>query len=203
MNPLLNRKPWIGCLWALGLQCAAIGSLSAEDVPLAALRLDADRTRLWAEVSATLHAFTVEATRFSTSEIVVDLDAGRVVSARIAVPVKGLRSGNDRRDRKLRDWLSAGEHPEVYFELDRLERSQGSSIAIGRLGLNGVENVIRAPFEFEQMDGGARIEGAFRIDHREWDLPVIRMILLKVDPVFEVHFELQGVLDPMTQQQSK
>jgi len=174
---------WAACAFAMGSIGSAAGSVPIE--------IDEERSRLEAKVSATLHSFSARVTDF-VAEIEMDEAGKEVRLARLSFRVDDVDTGNDTRNAEMLEWLRAKEHPRISFEMEESEKMEGERRAIGELELAGVRRPIELPFQLDRQNGQVRISGSYLLDHREWDLPVVRKFFLKVDPELDVEFELWG-----------
>lgn len=91
-----------------------------------------------------------------TGTIVFDPAAADNATGTFAFPVTSMRTGNSMRDRHLAgsDWLTADEHPDVTFTLERVQvTEQGPSedridltgTAYGQVSFNGVSQPVESP----------------------------------------------------------
>jgi len=196
MTPLPPRPRRLAALLAIP-PIASLGALGPQNSLAAApLRVDREATEVAATVSATLHQFEAVVRDYQAA-VEIDPDTGSPTSARFAFEPEQLDTGKPRRDREMLEWLGGEEAPAIVFELAEV-RSDGELawVALGHLSLNGVREVVRLPFSLRREGREIRIEGAYLLDHRRWNLPVIRKFLLKVDPELEVRYSLQGTLPP-------
>ncbi|MBI4375051.1 MAG: YceI family protein [Elusimicrobia bacterium] len=96
-------------------------------------------SRLWLEGDSTLHAFKSEATQIhalgaasaaGASEL---LKPGAVKSLKVEVPVDGLRSGDRKLDKNMKEALKGGQYPRIIYEMTRYEVApapQGHGITV-------------------------------------------------------------------------
>lgn len=183
-------KPATASLWlGLALACHS-GAGAAESVAVEVLE---EGSRLEAKVSATLHSFSARVTDFK-AEIELDAAGREVRLARLSFRVDEVDTGNKGRNAEMLKWLGAEDHPQVSFELQKSATVDERRRATGDLRMAGVVREIKFPFELVREDDEVTISGSYRLDHRDWDLPVVRKFFLKVDPELEVQFELRGKL---------
>lgn len=176
--------------------CAALAlgalSLAAADRPL---KLDRARSFVDVDVKATVDSFTGRLEKYQAA-IAVDA-ANRIKSARFEFRFADLKTGKPDRDAKMLDWLGS---PDAagQFELGVLALTpDGQGQANGKLTFHGVTQRIEFPVNVTRANGTFTIKGEVTIDHRHWNLKVIRMMaLLKVDPEVRIRFQMVGDLPP-------
>jgi len=92
-------------------------------------------------------------------------------------------------------WEEYNKYPNSSFILNKLHEQGEKVIAEGMLTLHGIEKGIRFPINVETEGTKWSISGSTVIDHLDWDLPIIKKFVLKVDPNLSVKFHLEGVLN--------
>ncbi|HEY5550448.1 MAG TPA: YceI family protein [Opitutaceae bacterium] len=141
-------------------------------------------------VKATMHSFDA---RVTGGELAVTTDAtGAIATAAFTFPWSGVRTGNDKRDREMLEWVHADEHPNGVFALKTIEMRPAGTFATGTLELNGNSREIEFPVSMEPAGSGLRVSGETAIDHREWGLKQIRKFgLFSVNPTVTVSFKFE------------
>lgn len=159
------------------------------------LTIDKTRSRIEADVKATMDSFTGQLQDYD-AQIAVDPAAGRVTAATVRFRVADFKTGKASRDEKMNDWQDTAHHPDATFTLDKLEpAADGRFRAHGRFTFHGVTQPLDFPVSLIVDHATYAIDGEVPVDTRRFDLPVIRvMAFLKVDPTVRVHFHLQGTL---------
>ena len=173
----------------LALLALAIGSVALRSAPL---RIDQERSRLWAEVKATGHSFEAEVTEFS-ADIEVAAD-GSIDAARVTFAPGAIKTGNDRRDREMREWLESETYPEIEFKLREVRREGERSVGVGELTLHGVTKELELPFVLEMKGEQATLSGSATLNTTDFGLEVISMLFFKVKPELSIEFTLVGEL---------
>jgi polyisoprenoid-binding protein YceI len=155
------------------------------------LKIDRSRSFVDVDVDATKN-FTAHLDAYDI-RVTVD-DAGKIKTAVFTFKFTDLKTGDVERDADMIKWLGGGT-PEGRFELGNLAVSpNGQGQLSGRLTFHGVTERIEFPVEVTKADGLYTMTGETIIDHREWNLKVIRKALLfTVDPEVKVRFKLMGV----------
>jgi len=90
---------------------------SAADASLRTATVDSSRSRIDYFGSAVAHDWRGTSLRLS-GRVQVDADTPARSRVRLSVPVASFDSGNNRRDRKMRETLDAAQHPTVRFQTD-------------------------------------------------------------------------------------
>jgi polyisoprenoid-binding protein YceI len=167
-------------------------------LPLAAfaaerpLKVDRSRSFVDVDVNATKN-FTAHLDRYE-AKLTVD-DAGRIKTAVFTFKFADLKSGNDQRDADMMKWLG-GNDAEGRFELGNLAVTpDGQGQASGRLTFHGVTDRVEFPINLTKAGGDYTITAEPTIDYRNWNLKVIRKVLLfTVSPEVKIRFKLTGTL---------
>jgi polyisoprenoid-binding protein YceI len=145
-------------------------------------------------VKSTVISFDAHLVDFDVA-IALDPENGKVESAVFHADLSALKTGRADRDHNMQVWLQTNEFPQVAFELEAVDRGpNGSLTARGRLKLHGQAHDIRFPVSVADSLGSATIDGTATLDTQDYGLPIIRFLVLTVDPVVQVHIHLQGSL---------
>ena len=106
-----------------------------------------------------------------------------------------MKTGRADRDHNMLGWLQTNQFPQVIFELRTVDRGpDGALTAHGRFQLHGQLHDLSFPVTVTVGRGVTTIDGVATLDTRDFGLPIIRFLVLTVDPVVHVHFHLQGSL---------
>jgi polyisoprenoid-binding protein YceI len=181
------KRPLPRILLLLGLATSVV-------VARPTLSVEPARSSVSVDVRATGDSFTATLTGF-TAAIALD-DANTVPStATVSFQVADLKTGNDKRDRKMNAWFESDRFPQGLFQLQQLTR-EGSSDryrAAGVLTLHGQAKAVVFPLTIVPSADAWSFDGEAVIDTRDFGLPIIRMFgLLTVDPQVKVRFHLQA-----------
>ena len=142
-------------------------------------------------VKATLDPFTVTVTDGRLT-VATDHAAGTVSAASYGFEWKNANTGSEKRDREMREWVGADEHPGGMFTLTSFTDKDGGHVATGTLELRGTAREISFPVSVEKTDGGTRFSAEVMIDHREWGLKQFRKFgILSVNPKVTVRFKFE------------
>ena len=108
---------------------------------------------------------------------------------KVTVPAASLRTGIDLRDRHLREkYLQAAQYPNIQLEAQRSALKQppaGGSVtaeADGTLSMHGKSKTVRFKYTAQHEGGRIKVEGALRIDIRDFGIEVPSYLGLKVKP---------------------
>ncbi len=176
---------------------ALLFSLSVASGLLAArqpLGIDPANSTLSIDVRATGDSFTATLANF-TATVAVDAIDPSASTGGVSFRVADIKTGNDKRDRKMNGWFETDRFPEGQFKLSQLIRDGSSDRyrASGILTLHGKEKAVEFPVTIVPSATTWTLEGEAVIDTRDFGLPVIRMFgLLTVDPQVKVRFHLQA-----------
>ena len=145
-------------------------------------------------VKSTLYSFVAHLEDFDVA-ITLNPENGRVESTAFHADLSAVKTGLAARDHNMSVWLQTNEFPRVVFELGAVDRGpNGVLTARGRFQLHGQMHDIHFPVTVTANRGLATIDGTATLDTRDFGLPIIRFLVLTVDPEVQVQFHLQGSL---------
>lgn len=173
------------------LTCALLAVTLARAAPVEAT-VEPVKSYIRVQVSASPpHQFTCELTGFDL-ELRLDPEAHSISASTLTFPFEKLVSGNAKRDRKMNKWMEVAQHPDIQFKLDNIAQTAEGTRAQGMLRMHGVEQAIEFPCEWKAAQGVFSIDGHYTLDHRQWGLPKIRLLVFTVKPELEISFHLEG-----------
>lgn len=177
---------------SLALLLAFAGAVvAAADQPLA---INSAHSTIEVAVKATMDSFTGRLAAYDL-RMRADPATGAITATSLGFRFADLQTGNPKRDAAMLAWIGAA-HPDGRFELTRLEAGAGARLqAHGNLTLHGVTRPIEFPVAVTTDRSVYALDGEVTVDHRQFDIPIIRlMLVLKVNPLVQVRFHLQGAL---------
>jgi polyisoprenoid-binding protein YceI len=193
----INMRPFATTLRSSGARLLAAAILA---LPLATkangvlLVLDRAESHVDIAVQATFNSFVARLEDFDVA-IMLDPESSRVESTAFHANLAAVKTGRADRDHNMNVWLQTNEFPQVVFELGAVERGpNGALTARGRVQLHGQQHDVSFPLTITVSRGLTTIDGTATLDTRDFGLPIIRFLLLTVEPVVHVHFHLQGSL---------
>jgi polyisoprenoid-binding protein YceI len=191
------RKPKMAILRSCGVHLLAAAILAlplATRAEGALFVLDRSESHVDIAVKATLGSFVAHLEDFNVA-ITLDPESGKVETTVFHADLSAVKTGRTDRDHNMSEWLQTKEFPQVVFELREVDRgSKGALTALGQFQLHGQWHEIRFPVTVSVNRGLAVINGTVTLDTKDFGLPIIRFLVLTVDPVVQVHFHLQGSL---------
>lgn len=158
------------------------------------LDVDSANSSLSVDVRATGDSFSATLKTFAVAVALDDADP-TAATAQVSFRVADIKTGNDKRDRKMNGWFEADRFPEGQFKLSQLVRDGSSDRyrASGVLTLHGKEKAVEFPVTIVPSATAWSLDGEAVIDTRDFGLPIIRMFgLFTVDPQVKVRFHLQA-----------
>ena len=168
-----------------------VSRVLAAEVPL---QIDKEHSHIEAEVKSTLDNFSAKLTAYNAT-ILADPANQQIRSAQLKFRFADLNTGKEKRDDEMRHWEQIDQFPDCVYVLDALLPAAGSTFnARGKLTLHGVTKEITflVTLVFKSPDS-CTIDAELPIDTRDYGLPIIRNFgLLKVNPVLQVKFHLEG-----------
>lgn len=109
----------------------------------------------------------------ASGKLSVDTAAPAATTGTIAVAVASLRTGNTTRDGHLQsaDWLDAGKHPNITFEIKSVRLDDASPLVdgapgrkgtvTGRLTIKGTARTVTAPIVVQYMAASEKLKKAY------------------------------------------
>ncbi|CAM3039260.1 YceI family protein [Rariglobus hedericola] len=155
------------------------------------LAIDPGQSHIEIAVKATAASFTGKLDAYTA---VIAVESGHVTSATFTFNFADVRTGKEARDEAMNEWQETPKYPKAGFTLKSIDTAaDGKLTARGVLTLHNVARAIAFPLSITSDQKIYAIDGHAVFDTRDFGLPIIRKFgLLKVDPLVEVHFHLQG-----------
>jgi polyisoprenoid-binding protein YceI len=174
------------------LAAAILGFPLATKADGALFVLDRSESHVDIAVKATLGSFVARLEDFNVA-ITLDPESGQVEATSFHAALSAVKTGREDRDHNMSEWLRTIEFPQVVFELSAMDRGpNGALTARGQLQLHGQRREIRFPVTVSVSRELTVIDGTATLDTRDFGLPIVRFLVLTVDPVVQVHIHLQG-----------
>ena len=154
--------------------------------------VDQAKSHIQVDVKATGHKFSGNLEKYTLR---ISGDAGSLTPKSVALKWNfvDLLTGNPKRDGKMLEWLEHGSHSTGTFDLSSFSRkADGTMMAEGKLAFHGVSKTISFPVTTERKGDELTVTGEASINHQDFDLEIIRMLVLTVNPVVKVRFKLVG-----------
>ena len=194
---------------ASALVLAAVLFLDAEPTaapPPGRYVIDAAHSTIAWELPATLHTVHGKVPELSGFiDIEEEASGGRVARGRVAVKAAAMTTGNDSRDRKMRDeTLETSRFPEIVFELHsvavewaRIRPNEAASARVqGDLSVHGQSVSLAVPVRVEISEGGVLVSGAFDLRWKAFGLKDPSFAFVTVREPMKVSFRLRAVPAP-------
>lgn len=151
-------------------------------------------------LSSTMHAspshdFTSIAQDYHC-DIEIDPETLTITKAFCSFKFTDLNSGKKSRDEKMCKWMNVEKFPEASFVMTDIESEANTDvqIATGKFKMHGVVKEIRIPFTVARIGEYIQIEGTTEIDHKDWGLKQVRLLLFSVDTKLRPYFRIKGTL---------
>jgi polyisoprenoid-binding protein YceI len=176
-----------------------LSSLTATLLPLtqahaAALTLDPKQSKIEVAVTATVDSFVGQLEKYQ-ADINCTPTAHLPTTASVTFDFKDLKTGNPSRDTEMLGWLDYKNNPAGSFMLNNWKTLGTNHWAEGALTIHGVKKIIAMPVTITVTGANWNIAGSADINYRDYDLPIIRkMLLLTVAPHLHITFNLTGTL---------
>lgn len=177
----------------LWLALAATLMLRADELSFA---IDSSASPVTVDVTATpSHTFTCDLTAYQ-ADIRVDADSSKITSAHFSFQFADLDTHIKSRDSKMLKWMNTDKHPSAEFTLKNFHEKNGEMIAKGTFEMHGVAREIEIPCHYSVSKNTMNLSGSATLNTEDYGLPIIKLLMFKVDPSLTVNFELNGTLKP-------
>jgi len=174
------------------LAAAILTLLWATNANGALLVLDRAESHIDIAVKSTFSNFIA---RVETFDLAVTLDpaSGKVESTAFHANLASVKTGREDRDHNMNVWLQTDKFPQVVFVLGVIDRGPDRTwTARGTVQLHGQKRDVTFPVTVTVSQGQTTIDGTVTLDTRDFGLPIVRFLMLTVEPVVHVHFHIQG-----------
>lgn len=160
------------------------------------LKVDRQASSIKIDVKATVGSFVGELLRYKL-KIEINEAAQIIQSATLNFDFEYLNTGEEKRDRHMKDWLDYDTLPTAEFKLTALDASGEQTMAKGSITIHGIKKDISFPIEITQEDGRWIIDGRVHLNYMDFDLKKIRMaLMITVNPEFDVILHIEAEKAP-------
>lgn len=134
------------------------------------------------------------------------VDPAAPASSRLVVeaPVASFDSGNDRRDRKMREVTAASRHPTVRLEAERVEvpswtaagdSASGTWRVVGALTFHGRTHPVQVDVDVRQRGDRLRAQAQFDVSLTRYAVDRPRLLFVPIDDVIVIDVDVVADLD--------
>mgnify|MGYP002654602164 CR=1 FL=1 len=164
----------------------------ASMVSAGTMDIDAQKSWLKLDCKATGHSWSASVKTFTAS--VTGDDASLVPSAaQVKWKFSDIDSAEADRDKKMLDWLSATKNPTGSWKMTgQWKDNAGQQYVKGPLTIAGVSKEIVIPVTAKKSGNVVSLDGETWIDTTDFGLPIIKMLVLTVNPKVKISFHLEG-----------
>lgn len=170
--------------------------LLAATIPAtaASLLVDPAESQVAVDVQASPpHSFICDLQAYEAA-VAVDPVSGAVSSAEFVFQLTDLETHNEKRNKKMYDWMNTDSHNTIRWVLKSVESIDGQDTAHGEMTLHGVTQPVDIPFTASMEADGFTLSGTADFNYMDFELPKIRLFVFTVKPELHVHFTLKGTL---------
>jgi polyisoprenoid-binding protein YceI len=190
-------------LRAAGLAMLLVVPVAAGEEPAGYhYRIEAWGSELTWELPATLHTVHGRALQISGRLDAIPVAGGEwKVQSRIVVAAAAMESGNESRDRKMREkTLEVEKFPEIVFEarrvagdLSKLRPGERGTVEVtGDLTVHGKTVALRLPVDVQMLADGAVLSGSFPLAWKQFGLADPSFGIITVREPMKVAFRLNA-----------
>jgi polyisoprenoid-binding protein YceI len=171
-----------------------IFSLLAMHAMASAGTMDLDSQKSWLKLDckATGHSWTARVKTF-TATVSGDDASLSPSAAQVKWKFSDIDSAEADRDKKMLDWLNATKNPTGSWKMtDQWKDSAGQQYVKGPLTIAGISKDVVIPVTAKKSGNVISLDGEVWIDTTDFSLPVIKMLVLTVNPKVKISFHLEG-----------
>jgi polyisoprenoid-binding protein YceI len=157
---------------------------------------DNNNSQIRFDVASTLHIVPGKITRF-TAELNVEKD----VTGTVVIQSEGIKTGINVRDQRMYSYcLDAEQFPTIRFDIrgvtDDVEgftsaQGTGTIKLHGKLSIRSTGRDIIVPATYSWTEAGLVIKGSTKVNWSDYGVPDPSILISKVQPVLDVHFDLK------------
>jgi len=140
---------------------------------------------------SSLHRFKGKLEEYQT-DFRYDENEKVVTRGDFSFDIADLKTGVKKRDKKMLKWADHQTHPIARFTMLSEAIEEKQRVLTGYFEMHGVKKKINVPFTFSMEGDRFEIDGNCTLDYREFSLPVIRFLFLKVKPKMKIQFHFEG-----------
>jgi polyisoprenoid-binding protein YceI len=160
------------------------------------IQIDKNESNVFALVQASPpHSFECHPTSYEM-QLDVNKETGNLESADYSFSFDHLDTDNKSRNKKMRKWEESEKYPRCTFHLTEVKNSNGNKVGVGDFELHGVKKQIEIPFtETLDENGHYVLRGTSTINYTDFNLPIIRLLILSVNPEVKIYINVEGDLN--------
>lgn len=164
----------------------------ASMVSAGTMDVDAKKSWLKLDCKATGHSWTASVKTF-TASVTGDDDSLVPTAAQVKWKFSDIDSDEADRDTKMLDWLDATKNPTGVWKMTgQWKDGSGQQYVKGPLTIAGVSKEIVIPVTAKKAGNVVSLDGETWIDTTDFGLPIIKMLVLTVNPKVKISFHLEG-----------
>lgn len=183
---LMKMRFWFRWSALVLFQSALFSAIPAE------IKVAPEQSTIEVSVKATGDDFVAKLAKYD-AKIDADPGSGVPLHGEVSWNFQELKTGNKGRDKEMLHWLEHSRIPAAKFTLKECALKDGGCMATGQLEIHGMTRTIAFPLRINRDGAHVTYIGDVALDHRDFGLEkIVKFLVLKVDPVLAVHFELHG-----------
>ena len=156
------------------------------------MKVDMEKSWLKIDCKATGHSWTAQVKKFSAT-VAGDDSTLAPKSASLSWNFSDIDSDEADRDKKMLDWIDSGKFPKGSWKMTGQGKdAKGQLYVKGPLTIHGVSKEITMPVTAVKNGKIVSLDGEAWIDTTDYTLPVIKMLVMTVNPKVKVRFHLEG-----------
>jgi len=169
------------------------GFVLGVSIVSAELVLDPESSAVRLKVKASPpHTFTCDLMAYD-AQVDIDPVSGVFRSVRFSFQLSDLETHNKSRNKKMLKWMGE-DFDTIIWTMTSVEETEGGYLAKGTLLMHGESRPVDVLFHMSVDDGVYNITGSADFDYRDFQLPIIKLLIFKVNPQLHVDFQLKGAI---------
>jgi polyisoprenoid-binding protein YceI len=159
-----------------------------------AASMNVDKTKSWLKIDckATGHSWTAKLKDFSPT-IAGDPVTLMPSACDFTWKFSDIDSAEADRDIKMLTWLDSTSHPSGSFKMTGSWKNDAGQPSVkGQLTIHGVSVEIAFPVTATKDGKVMKIDGEVWIDTQNFSLPIVKMLIMTVNPKVRIYFHMEG-----------
>ncbi len=165
---------------------------SSEALNYSNIKIDKQKSKITANVKVAFFHKFITVLKDYTYDFKYSVSERKIIKADFSFDLTDLKTGINARDRKMLRWLQNEKFPRAEFKLMNSEIKKEKYHVKGLFQLHGIRKEIIIISSITTKGKQIKIDGETEFLYTDYDLSIIRMLLLKVKPKLKIKFHFEG-----------